>query len=570
MQSRKSYFNGSLLWKDIRRFFPCWALYSVLLALLFFLTQETVLLDYGSRAARIALSLTQRANSFAMVYLFYAFLNAQVLFGYLYDSRACNGLHAMPVRREGWFLVHLSAGLLFALVPNLIYSLAYLFVIPEYANIVFYWFWITALEYFFLFGLSVFCTLLAGSRFAAVLIYGIFNLFPRLCEFIVDTLYLNLFPTVVLNGDITNQLSPIFFIDSVTAREWVEESGMIFAKYAGMGSSIQLIQYGIVIAVALVWFGLALLMYRKRKLEYAGDLLAVKWIQPLFLTVYTIAVSAIIVGLFAGSDGPLIYLTAFIGSVVGFFTGQMLIKRRVNVFSHKSIRNFGIFTAVFALSFAVAALISPSVVNYVPDPAKLSGASLEPGYYSHFVGKATEESDIRRITELHQYILENPDEWDADRESDFDSSKYWWVQITYTNAWGNKTQREFYGVKEGSALEEKLDAFFSEPRFIFGVNTPGELAEKIDSLSIVSAPGQGEYTMYIPQNLIKSFAEAVWADAQAENFSVCRDMKEEYEFAITFRGDPYFFSYPYTEDCENITGWISQHEEELNKTDFRY
>ena len=570
MQSRKSYFNLSLLGKDIRRFFPCWALYSVLLALLFFLTQETLLLDYGSRAVRIALSLAESANSFAAVYLFYAFLNAQMLFGYLYDSRACNGLHAMPVRREGWFLVHLAAGLLFALVPNLIYSLAYLFVIPEYANILLYWFCTTALEYFFLFGLSVFCTLLAGSRFAAVLIYAIFNLFPGLCAFIVDTLYLNLFPTVVLSGEITNQLSPFFFIDAVTSREWVEESGMVFAKYAGMGSSIQLVKYGIVIAVAVVWFGLALLMYRKRKLEYAGDLLAVKWIQPLFLTVYTIAVSAILVGFFAGSDGPFIYLTAFIGSVVGFFTGQMLIKRRVNVFSLKSIRNFGIFTAVFALSFAVAALIAPSVVNYVPDPAKLSSATLEPGYYSHFVGVVTEESDMRWITELHQYILDNPDEWDADWEVDSESGKYWWVKITYTDTWGKKTQRQFYAVKKGSALEEKLDAFCSEPRFIFGVNTPGELAEKIDSLHIVSAPGQGEYAMYIPQKLVKSFVEAVWADAQAGNFSVCGDVEERYEFDITFRGDSYSFSYLYSRDCENIMGWLSQHEDELKQTDFRY
>ena len=110
MKSRTSYFNGTVLKKDLTRFAPVWALYGVFLLLCL-----TLLFD--EEPGRMARSLMDLFSGMSLVNLLYAGLCAALLFGDLFNSRLCNALHALPMRREGWFLTHVTAGLLFCLIP---------------------------------------------------------------------------------------------------------------------------------------------------------------------------------------------------------------------------------------------------------------------------------------------------------------------------------------------------------------------------------------------------------------------------------------------------------------------
>ena len=98
--------------KDITRFLPLWALYFI----------GGVLVMMTATSATRTYYAAQRLNGvigpFAWINLIYAALCAQLLFGDLFNSRLCNALHAMPLRREDWFFSHLAAGIAFSLVPN--------------------------------------------------------------------------------------------------------------------------------------------------------------------------------------------------------------------------------------------------------------------------------------------------------------------------------------------------------------------------------------------------------------------------------------------------------------------
>ena len=121
MKLKTSFFDETVLKKNITRFAPVWGLYSAFLLMLFM-----VAVDLGSEGVRTASNMAETLPFMVVVNCIYAFATAQLLWGDLYSSRMCNALHALPLRREGWFLTGTAAGLLFSLIPNGVFILAML------------------------------------------------------------------------------------------------------------------------------------------------------------------------------------------------------------------------------------------------------------------------------------------------------------------------------------------------------------------------------------------------------------------------------------------------------------
>ena len=112
MKSRTSFFNATVFKKNLTRFAPAWGLYTVLLVLTVF-TECT----WVERAGSNLLNLGETHGAFA---LFYAPLCTQLLFGdLLYNTRMCNALHALPLKRETWFFTNILSGYAFFLIPTL-------------------------------------------------------------------------------------------------------------------------------------------------------------------------------------------------------------------------------------------------------------------------------------------------------------------------------------------------------------------------------------------------------------------------------------------------------------------
>ena len=149
MQSRISYFNGTAFRKNITRFAPAWAIYlaGCLLVLLNFVNN-----DQPSAAFR---DLNGSLMLMAAVNFLYAMLVAELVFGDLFNTRLCNALHAMPMRREGWFLTNVASGLCFGIVPYLVLALCLLPRLEWWWSSAFVWMLVADLQYFFFFGLAL-------------------------------------------------------------------------------------------------------------------------------------------------------------------------------------------------------------------------------------------------------------------------------------------------------------------------------------------------------------------------------------------------------------------------------
>ena len=204
MKSRTSFFDQTVLKKDITRFAPLWGLYLIGGLLVAF----TSAIGHG-HSYYLAENLSACIGPMSIISLCFAALAAQLLFGDLFNTRLCNALHAMPLRREGWFFTHVTAGLLFYLVPNAIISLALMLFLGKFWYASLLWLLGMTLHYLFFFGLAVFCMMLTGNRFASAAVYAIINFFSMLVMWFSSTVFGPLMYGVVIRTEGFAPYSPV-------------------------------------------------------------------------------------------------------------------------------------------------------------------------------------------------------------------------------------------------------------------------------------------------------------------------------------------------------------------------
>ena len=263
--------------KDITRFAPLWGLYTVFMLLfLFLLWGDSTTGDHFAREANSIML------AMGVVNFFYAGLACLLLFGDLFQSRLCNALHALPLRREGWFLTHLSAGLLFCLIPNALGAVVAAVMLGQFAYLAYVWLGLMLLQYICFFGIAAFSVQCAGSILGAATVYGIVNFLSVLVLWMVKCFYEPVLFGITINGETLAQLSPavgfssksyvdvdfVYNADTTAFKGFVAE-GWLYALLAAL--------------TGIAFLAAALFMYRRRKLESAGDFIAFRPAAPAFL-----------------------------------------------------------------------------------------------------------------------------------------------------------------------------------------------------------------------------------------------------------------------------------------------
>ena len=204
MGSRTSFFNAAVLRKDLTRFAPAWGIFTAGCLLVL----PGVVGDSHDPGGILLKCL----SPMAFINFCYALVCALLLFGDLFNSRLCNALHSMPLRREGWFLTHLAAGACFALIP---YGITAVCTLPMLD-----WNWVMAplwllgstLEFVFFFSLAVLCVFSTGSRFATTVFYGLANFLAYIAAWFVEVIYGPLLTGVTVSIGWASVLTPVVFL----------------------------------------------------------------------------------------------------------------------------------------------------------------------------------------------------------------------------------------------------------------------------------------------------------------------------------------------------------------------
>ena len=239
---------------------------------------------------------------------------------------------------------------------------------------------------------------------------------------------------------------------------------------------------------------LALLVYRKRKLETAGDFLSLKPISPVFLVLYTLSVGAIfylIAELFGGEFG---YAFLVVGLIVGFFTGCMLLEKRVKVFRKKRFLQLAVVVLCFFGTVTVTWLDPIGITRYVPENSQVQSVSISPFsvqdgitsvtldkyYYQREALTLTELKDIEAIRTVHQHCIDNPINSKPILSGDgYEIYTDSWTPLTITYKLKNGTAvQRYYKFSANSEAGKILKPYFSSAEYILGTENVADLLSR--------------------------------------------------------------------------------------------
>lgn len=416
MRSRTSWFDKTLYRKHLTRWAPLWGLYTLCLlgGMTMLYVSDGQQFWFASRLSSILMKYIPLVN------LVYGALAALMIFGDLYDTKMCYSIHALPIRREAMFLSGIAAGLTFSVLPGLLFTLCS---IPLAMGTCVEGAWVIAplwllantFQFMLFFGIAVLCVFLTGNRYTMLLAYIGINFFSIAVYYIIDRLYTPMLYGVVTPSTIKTTLMPFYHV----ARPIVEVENYwdVMQKYwqnpqdmtAGFIIYWNNIGYLALCGLAgLGFMAVSLVLYRKRKLEFAGDALAVKCLEPLV---------PILCGLAAGILGYmlvtkttwrypdlnqfLLYGILAVAIGVGWFAGKMLLAKSAAVFKLKTFLGWGILTAVMALSLVMTKYDVFKIDDYVPDANQVEMAE----FYCGIRQELTDPQDIETVLKIQQGIL---------------------------------------------------------------------------------------------------------------------------------------------------------------------
>ena len=522
MKLRTSSFNKTVFKKDITRFAPVWGVYTIIL-----------LLAVVSLAnIRHAYFRVQNVSDIIMVMswinLIYGAVAAQLLFGDLYVSRMCNALHALPIRRESWFATHVASGICFSLLPNLAIALIALPALRLEGGwtAVFWWLLASQLQYLFFFGTAVLCVMLSGNRFGQAALYGIINFAGLLAYWMASAVYEPFlhgiqfseapFMLICPMGQIGN-MSDVLTIDFERIENALGETEYYIihsiTPETGWGYMAICAAIGILALVA------ALLLYRKRKLECAGDFVAMSAMEPVVTVIVTVFAGGMS-HMFADAFGMnLRSVMLGAGMVVGFFLCRMMLERSTRVFCKKAFLFCGSIIAVFGLTVLLTYLDPAGITRYIPAAEDVQSITFSRSYSLHshqdFPYTAVSDADIAALQQVHADGIAKKSGVQPDATEEVYSS--FELRLEYKLKNGNTINR-FYTVSPKSEAGLILKGYFTTTDCVLGISE--------DQLAVAAPYVRSIYTEnrtnpdYDLTGLdIEGLFEAIAADCKAGNMA---------------------------------------------------
>lgn len=583
MKSRTSSCKAAAFRKDFTRFWPVWAGYILCLIM------AQVLQSNDDLSYWYAANMGEGIAVMGVVNLCYGFIVAMMLFGDLFTSRMCNGLHSLPLKREHWFSAHVKAALLFSLIPTALITAFSEGIILLYSEIVdgwqipLLWFAGSNLQFLFFFGLAAFCAMCAGSRFGMAVVYGILNFFSILIYLLVDQLYTPLLKGVTTMSGPFELLCPVWQILNRRCVDFKRvETGRIITHAPGAEEReyighLEIVQEGwlyiaVVAVIGILLLVLARQIYKKRHLECAGDFLAVRWLEAPFQVVFTVLCAAAFQGVFMvffGVRTDTVNILHIIGLIVGWFGGRMLLERSTRVFRVKNLVGFGLVTAVMALSLYVTHLDPLGIETWIPKVGETRSATLRLNYRNGYTTEVPAE--IADLTRLHELALEqdlsmHPDYDDMYYNPTYNGHNAAQIILQYTAPNGWLSQRNYYVEVEGEAEElikkytSRLDVLFYDSE----IQDAADLRHEFRNSEIIDVNGIRMPEKYITDAFRMALADAIAADAEAGCLTqsgvfhrtpvvdVENDVYDQYYLMLDIHGEKFWRSLYIYADCENI------------------
>ncbi len=484
MRSATSFFNAALFRDQLRRALPLLLAEALLWVLMLpsslsgLLSGETAYWLYERQILESALK-----GGLYMAAIFGLFF-AMLSFSHLFSARATSCYHALPLRRETLFATSYLSGLfcqLIALLPAFA-ATAYPF-LPSGPYAFPHWDVLgkalggAAMEIVFFYSFAVFCVMFTGVSLAAPVFFLVGNVLvsgveTMLCTFAGQFLY-----GYVYDGLSLGPFSPFFFLLRRLQVFCAYRSGTDIVSGCELRGFSYLYAYA---AAGLILAVLSLLLYRRRKSELSGSVIAFPWAVPVFK--YGVAFCAALV------LGQLSYLAFFaqnlsseryslpgtivcmlISGLAGYYIAEALVKKSLRVL-RSGARGACIVAGFLVLLGVTMTYDLTGYESRVPEVSDIAEAYVDFGGRTWFT--AGDSATLSLVTGAHRAAIDSKDDprqhWQSGTTLP-DRYRRYTIALSYTLKSGASFRREYTLVldrddlAEAGSLTAQLNALYTCP-----------------------------------------------------------------------------------------------------------
>lgn len=300
--------------------------------------------------------------------------------------------HALPFTRTRLFMVNYISGLVILLVPVFVTYVIGGFVTislgSSYFGLLMIDFLFKILVAFVCYSLSSLLNVITGNRIMALIVYVIYFF---ISDFFISIMNLYLSNGLFgINNNIINAPSRfLLFLDPIALFDNLEYHMVYDAAYQATGDyMIYNVSFTVIYEIILggIFLAAALLLYKRRKSETAGDVISFGFAKVVFKYGFAICYSMLMtlmleVIILESESKPIsehkaLQIVLFIiSAIVGYLIAQMIIDKKFNIFKKASVKLpiIGIIAAVF-ISFLTFDIMG--FESKVPDKSDIDSISI--------------------------------------------------------------------------------------------------------------------------------------------------------------------------------------------------
>ncbi len=422
MKSKISCFNKTIFKKNLTLYWPLWTAFLLMMLAMVPLNLYQYMRPFSNNPIARQYSALRNVFEVAaepLVLFTFCVLAVMCVFSYLYTAKNTNGIHGLPVTRLELFVTNALSAFAFLAAAEIISFIAGVFVGLScgVTNI-------EVLLYMLLFQLGI---TFFGVAFATVIamLTGHIMAMPIYC-FVANYLYMivrEVLENVIVNvtyglndlwgTDITYVLSPLYFLErsvNVTTRynDALERLDMITVSGGGVVAGYA--------AFGVVLFVLAYLMYRKRQLETAGDVIAVKFMKPVFRiglgicggTTLGVGLSELFYFDTPRYSDARFYIMLFFVIVcifIGYFMAEMLMQKNFRIFKKHIVTEAVASVAVMVVFLVALNADAFGLEHKLPKQDEIVEAWVDLDYPVKYEGK-----ELADLLATHAQIIAEKDE----------------------------------------------------------------------------------------------------------------------------------------------------------------
>ena len=295
-------------------------------------------------------------------------------FDYLTKDRATTFFHSLPYSRTTLFIVNALTGFALIVIPMFLVSVwAFIVSIVQgtgLAGYIFSLFGILCCECFYVYAFTILMVMLFSNKGSLFPMTAILFCYTEIMTFISDIVLFNLLD---INRIVNNPSDTLMLLSPLRVCLTTKLSYANSYNYSFKGCETVLPAQLICGALILV---LAYVLYRKRKSERSGEVVAFKSCRYIFKWGFSLSLAVFMTLLFGVTTvyntenltlkSVVICATFIVFSLILYLIAEMMVSKKFNIFKKVRLELLAVFAVTLILSVLAATDVF-GIKNYMPD-----------------------------------------------------------------------------------------------------------------------------------------------------------------------------------------------------------